>query len=181
MNCVEELTTIPSLAGDGNELSMAEAATTTISRRSTRLWAGDGERLGTTLLPGNAYEPRYGSSSSDDSSDMSSEGMRPTLSSLDLGMMAVADIGIDLNGMLDANGEDMSRQGMSSLCFIQVKGLTHTTAANSLHAAGTVCNPTLDGRPINFGAVLPGAVYRSSFPMPENVPFLGTLGLKTVL
>jgi hypothetical protein len=83
--------------------------------------------------------------------------------------------------MLAANGEDMSRQGMSSLCFIQVKGLTHTTVANSLHAAGTVCKPTLDGRPINFGTVLAGAVYRSSFPMPENVPFLGTLGLKTVL
>jgi protein tyrosine/serine phosphatase len=36
-------------------------------------------------------------------------------------------------------------------------------------------------KPLNFGAVLPGSVYRSSFPAPENLPFLGTLGLKTIL
>lgn len=39
----------------------------------------------------------------------------------------------------------------------------------------------IDGRPLNFGVVLPGAIYRSSFPMAGDYQFLGSLGLKTVL
>ncbi|KAF2430687.1 protein-tyrosine phosphatase, partial [Tothia fuscella] len=35
--------------------------------------------------------------------------------------------------------------------------------------------------PINFGAVIPQAVYRSSFPLPENFSFLKSLKLKTIL
>lgn len=35
--------------------------------------------------------------------------------------------------------------------------------------------------PSNFGAVIPGEIYRSSFPLPENFSFLKTLKLKTIL
>jgi tyrosine-protein phosphatase SIW14 len=35
--------------------------------------------------------------------------------------------------------------------------------------------------PDNFGAVIPGSVYRSSFPLPENFSFLKSLKLKTIL
>jgi tyrosine-protein phosphatase SIW14 len=35
--------------------------------------------------------------------------------------------------------------------------------------------------PDNFGAVIPSSVYRSSFPLPENFSFLGSLKLKTIL
>jgi tyrosine-protein phosphatase SIW14 len=35
--------------------------------------------------------------------------------------------------------------------------------------------------PDNFGAVIPGSVYRSSFPLPENFSFLRSLKLKTIL
>lgn len=35
--------------------------------------------------------------------------------------------------------------------------------------------------PINFGAVVPGSIYRSSFPLPENFGFLKSLELKTIL
>lgn len=35
--------------------------------------------------------------------------------------------------------------------------------------------------PSNFGAVLPGEIYRSSFPLPENFGFLQSLKLKTIL
>ncbi|CCC10869.1 hypothetical protein SMACR_12110 [Sordaria macrospora] len=46
-------------------------------------------------------------------------------------------------------------------------------------------NPTLplipsDGRPKNFGIVVPG-VYRSSFPQSEDYPFIESLGLKTMV
>lgn len=37
-----------------------------------------------------------------------------------------------------------------------------------------------DGRPLNFGEVLPG-IYRSSFPKAEDYPFYKRLGLKTVV
>ncbi|KAF2809651.1 uncharacterized protein BDZ99DRAFT_33640 [Mytilinidion resinicola] len=35
--------------------------------------------------------------------------------------------------------------------------------------------------PANFGAVVPGSIYRSSYPLPENFEFLETLGLKSIL
>jgi tyrosine-protein phosphatase SIW14 len=53
--------------------------------------------------------------------------------------------------------------------------------ATCLQAANDSIKPKVDGRPLNFGIVLPGTIYRSSFPKPDNLPFLGTLGLKTVL
>lgn len=38
----------------------------------------------------------------------------------------------------------------------------------------------LNGRPLNFGVVIPG-VYRSSYPKSEDFPFLQGLRLKTVV
>ncbi|KAF2178136.1 hypothetical protein K469DRAFT_600653 [Zopfia rhizophila CBS 207.26] len=35
--------------------------------------------------------------------------------------------------------------------------------------------------PTNFGAVVPGSIYRSSYPQPENFGFLKSLKLKTIL
>lgn len=35
--------------------------------------------------------------------------------------------------------------------------------------------------PVNFGAVVPSKVYRSSFPQVENIAFLKSLKLKTIL
>lgn len=39
----------------------------------------------------------------------------------------------------------------------------------------------LSHAPDNLGIVVPDAVYRSSYPKPENYPYLKTLGLKTIL
>jgi Tyrosine phosphatase family len=49
--------------------------------------------------------------------------------------------------------------------------------------AGKVCPDRLKSLlpPSNFGAVIPGKVYRSSMPEPENFAFLSSLKLKTVL
>ena len=180
MTCVDAPATISSLAGDGNELAMAEATTTAISRRSTRIWAGDGEHMETAMHPSLAYDSRYGSSGSDESSDASLDETRAALGNLDRGVIP-GGRGIDLNEIFPTNKATMGSQGMLSTYYIQFAGLTQMIVANYSQAARSVCKSTLDGRPINFGAVLPGAVYRSSFPMPENLPFLGTLGLKTIL
>lgn len=57
----------------------------------------------------------------------------------------------------------------------------YSTVAKALQAAKDAEKSRGEGRPINFGIVLPGAIYRSSFPMAEDFHFLGTLGLKTVV
>ncbi|KAH6674586.1 tyrosine phosphatase family-domain-containing protein [Halenospora varia] len=38
-----------------------------------------------------------------------------------------------------------------------------------------------EGKPLNFGVVLPGMIYRSSFPQTEDFQFLQSLGLKTIV
>lgn len=38
-----------------------------------------------------------------------------------------------------------------------------------------------EGHPTNFGIISPGAIYRSSFPQPDDYPFLASLKLKTIL
>jgi tyrosine-protein phosphatase SIW14 len=180
MTCVGSLATISFLSGDGTEMLMAEATTTTVSRRSTRLWADDGERV-QPVPPGLAYEPRHDSSSSDDDKEMPLAVPRPALGSLDVRVLSVVDLGIDLSGIFPTSPEDMGKLGMMPAFFIRAGGLIHAIVATCLQEATIVRKVKVDERPINFGAVLPGAIYRSSFPRPENLPFLGTLGLKTVL
>jgi tyrosine-protein phosphatase SIW14 len=50
-----------------------------------------------------------------------------------------------------------------------------------LEAAKTSTKEKGDGKPINFGVVIPGTIYRSSFPEVNDFQYLGTLGLKTIL
>jgi tyrosine-protein phosphatase SIW14 len=53
---------------------------------------------------------------------------------------------------------------------------------NSLEAAKNASNNDHGfGKPLNFGVVLPGTVYRSSFPRQEDFKFFQGLGLKTIV
>lgn len=64
--------------------------------------------------------------------------------------------------------------------------LTESSAGTSMSSSSSVSDssdypaPASNGRPINFGVVVPG-VYRSSYPKPEDYGFLRNLGLKTVM
>jgi len=51
----------------------------------------------------------------------------------------------------------------------------------SLQAAKVSTKAKEDGRPINFGVVVPGKIYRSSWPMIEDFQYLETLQLQTVI
>ncbi|KAH7407686.1 tyrosine phosphatase family-domain-containing protein [Cadophora sp. MPI-SDFR-AT-0126] len=51
----------------------------------------------------------------------------------------------------------------------------------SLQAAKVSTKAKEDGRPVNFGVVVPGKIYRSSWPMVEDFQYLQSLKLKTVL
>ncbi|OWT43233.1 tyrosine phosphatase [Pochonia chlamydosporia 170] len=55
-----------------------------------------------------------------------------------------------------------------------------SSSTSSLSDSSDFPTPSSNGRPINFGAVIPG-VYRSSYPKPEDYDFLRNLGLKTVV
>jgi tyrosine-protein phosphatase SIW14 len=180
MTCVGSLAPI-SLVRNGPKPIMAEAVatTTTVSRRSTRLWAGDGEALEKTPQS-MASDLKY-SSSSDDDKEMASPEKRPAPGSPKLHMIPGMDLGVDISGMFPATSEDLGKQSMATTVLTDREhGLTRFTVSTCLQESNT-CKSMLDGKPLNFGAVLPGSIYRSSFPAPENLPFLGTLGLKTIL
>ncbi|KAK0107165.1 hypothetical protein ONS95_003871 [Cadophora gregata] len=51
----------------------------------------------------------------------------------------------------------------------------------SLQAAKVSTKAKEDGRPLNFGVVVTGKIYRSSWPMVEDFQYLQSLNLKTVI
>ena len=56
-----------------------------------------------------------------------------------------------------------------------------STVTATLQAAKSSCKIKEQGRPTNHGIVLPGKIYRSSWPTDEDFPYLESLHLKTVL
>lgn len=62
--------------------------------------------------------------------------------------------------------------------------VTNTSTASSISRGGRVQSSehvaSLDGRPFNFGIVIPG-VYRSSFPKSHDFDYIKGLGLKTIV
>ncbi|KAH7356717.1 tyrosine phosphatase family-domain-containing protein [Rhexocercosporidium sp. MPI-PUGE-AT-0058] len=52
---------------------------------------------------------------------------------------------------------------------------------DNLQAAKVTTKAKEDGRPVNFGVVVPSKIFRSSWPMVEDFQYLETLRLKTVI
>ncbi|KAK1778114.1 tyrosine phosphatase family-domain-containing protein [Copromyces sp. CBS 386.78] len=88
---------------------------------------------------------------------------------------------------LDTDLSDLSKEEHLSLPdALRDVEPSHAVQAYS-HSAKAPLRPnpilpliTSDGRPKNFGVVVPG-VYRSSFPQTEDYPFIEGLGLKTMV
>jgi hypothetical protein len=90
---------------------------------------------------------------------------------------------------LDMPSKYSDKPGMQR-CTLAPSIMEHLTnslpIANSMSSSSSISDlseyptPTSDGRPTNFGVVIPG-VYRSSYPKPQNYDFLRNLGLKTVV
>jgi len=78
-------------------------------------------------------------------------------------IIPMVDLGKEVRDLFPKTAGDLSKQVKKSL-----------QAANSSKAK-------VDGQPLNFGVVLPGTIYRSSFPQIEDFQYLGTLGLKTIV
>ncbi|RDW91512.1 hypothetical protein BP5796_02677 [Coleophoma crateriformis] len=135
-----------------------------ISRRSTRVFAQDLESCdfgkGGGSRPGSYCEDkeiekdrldRASRSSSVDQADM-----------VEATIIRTVDLGRDMHDMFPANYEDMDKQVARILQTSRAAGKKN------------------QGRPINFGDVIPG-VYRSSFPQTEDYEFLKSLKLKTIV
>jgi hypothetical protein len=93
-------------------MAAAIATTTTVSRRSTRLWAGDGEAVEKTPQS-MASDLKY-SSSSDDDKEMASPEKRRAPGSPELHMIPGMDLGVDIPGMFPATSEDLEMQSMAT-------------------------------------------------------------------
>lgn len=74
--------------------------------------------------------------------------------------------------VIDANPDTTTAQNVTE----EVTGIALYRSAKKVPDRLTSHLP-----PINFGAVIPSAVYRSSFPLPENFSFIKSLKLKTIL
>jgi tyrosine-protein phosphatase SIW14 len=62
-------------------------------------------------------------------------------------------------------------------CLIQSRGTS--TPASSVRSAAHRFHPYVP--PSNYGAVLPGVIYRSSYPEPKNYEFIKDLKIKSIL
>jgi tyrosine-protein phosphatase SIW14 len=89
---------------------------------------------------------------------------------------------VTMERSLSAPTSDSDSRCMSHIYWIH-QPITNTRIASSI-SRGRVqpSEPvaSLDGRPFNFGMVLPG-VYRSSFPKVHDFDYIKGLGLKTIV
>ncbi|CZT10661.1 related to SIW14 Protein involved in actin filament organization [Rhynchosporium agropyri] len=137
--------------------------TSEMSRRSTRIFTEEEQVFDNSTMPAVPYSS---SESSVDGSDMGGKYSRKN-STTGVEMMqthtAIVDLGRNLD-IFPSTAEDVR---------------LHIT--ESIQAARVSTKAKEDGRPINFGVVLPGKIYRSSWPTAEDFPYLSSLRLKTVL
>lgn len=164
---------------------MAETTTsTTISRRSTRLFiekqnAAEAGTAGQMEL----RESRNASEEKEQERPQKPQKSQKRASppnGTEGPIMPMVDFGMDLSGLFPSALED--RKDQSTPCPARCdKSPTDTFTVTKSLQASKADKGRGEGRPINFGTVLPDAIYRSSFPMIEDFHFLETLGLKTVM
>lgn len=158
-----------------------------ISRRSARVYSeehdgsvelgnvGQGQGQGSC-----SSESRYGSGDERAEREKGSRKKSRSLSGsgngYEDGMIETVNLGRDLRGLFPTTYEEMGKQGMpySVLFKYPTDGYT---VARSLQAAKN----KIEGHPPNFGAIIPGTIYRSSFPALNDHAFLASLGLKSVV
>jgi len=135
----------------------------TISRRSTRLFVEEQQLMEAGNVVHMGYESRY-SSGDEKERDRSQREAVTSSTTVEVLRMPVVDLGKKLCPIFPTTSEDVGKQ-----------------VVKCLQAANASTKAKINSRPVNFGVVLPGTIYRSSYPTEEDYAFLATLGLKTVL
>jgi tyrosine-protein phosphatase SIW14 len=90
---------------------------------------------------------------------------------------------VNMETSLSASSRTSNSSGKSHLIIWSKRNITNSTLASSTSAyqsQSTDYTAPLNGRPHNFGVVIPG-VYRSSFPRSHDFEYLKGLGLKTIV
>ncbi|KAH6722311.1 tyrosine phosphatase family-domain-containing protein [Leptodontidium sp. MPI-SDFR-AT-0119] len=132
-----------------------------MSRRSTRIFVEEQEFVDRSSIP-------LSSSSSEGSVDGSEKvhqcKTKGTIAGVETTQPSMGNLGQTLD-VFPTTSEDI--------------GLHIVT--ESLQPANVVTKAKEDGRPVNFGVVVPGKIYRSSWPMMEDFQYLESLRLKTVI
>ncbi|KAE9377774.1 hypothetical protein N431DRAFT_329579 [Stipitochalara longipes BDJ] len=133
----------------------------TISRRSTRLFVEEQQLLEAGYVVG--HESRYPPG---DEKERDRPQRETVISSSSIKLLRVptVDLGKALCPIFPTTPEDIGKQ-----------------VIKSLQAAKASTKAKTDSRPVNFGVVLPGSIFRSSYPSEEDYEYLDTLGLKTIL
>ncbi|PMD44017.1 hypothetical protein L207DRAFT_525387 [Hyaloscypha variabilis F] len=133
----------------------------TISRRSNRLFVEEQQLLEAGKAGG--HESRQ-ISGDEKERDRPQRETVSTSSSIKVLQMPVVELGMALCPIFPTTSEDIGKQVIKSLQVAKASAKVKT-----------------DARPINFGVVLPGSIFRSSYPSEEDYEYLDTLGLKTIL
>jgi len=137
---------------------------TFISRRSTRIFVEEQEPVAVANGVTMAQEThRNFNFDGNERGKLRRQSRSNSTSSIDPRLTQMVDVGKDLYGILPKNSEEMGKQ-----------------ITQGIQAARASTNSKVDGRPVNFGLVVPG-IYRSSFPQVEDFEYLKTLHLKTIV
>ncbi|KAL2073214.1 hypothetical protein VTL71DRAFT_10538 [Oculimacula yallundae] len=131
-----------------------------MSRRSTRTFTEEHEVLNKSNMP-------LPSSSSDSSLDGNEPGQHYGIKGATAGIEMMRPPVVNLGRSLDIFPSTLEDVRM------------HIN--ESIKAAKASTNEKQNGRPSNFGVVLPGKIYRSSWPKNDDFAYLSSLRLKTVL
>ena len=91
-------------------------------------------------------------------------------------LIQMVDLGRDLRGLFPTTYDSMGKQGMTSPRVLPYYILTIIVTKLLQEAKNKI-----ERHPPNFGAIVPGAIYRSSFPAEQDYAFLASLELKSVV
>ncbi|KAB8288860.1 hypothetical protein EYC80_010763 [Monilinia laxa] len=149
---------------------MTEEPVAKISRRSTRTFVGEQGAMelgnvGVAMVP---HEARHSNSHDEKDKQKDKQEREGRSSSHQTPLEAlsgpVVDVGRDLGTLFPSSTEAMAKQ-----------------ENKSLDAAKALAKDNQEGRPLNFGVIVPNAIYRSSFPQEEDFGYLTSLGLKSIV
>ncbi|TAQ85072.1 hypothetical protein B7494_g6591 [Chlorociboria aeruginascens] len=157
------------LATSGVKMAEKTSNNAIISRRSTRYFEQEQEGLEKGNAGSVALESRYCCPAGEREREKEKQRKDTARSSSsDSGVAWIGpniDLGMDITGLFPSTEKEMEKHVAKA---IQV--------AKSLPIISKE-----EGHHLNFGSVIPGKIYRSSYPEAEDFAYLGTLGLKTIV
>lgn len=142
------------------------------SKRNSRAFVDESTHIteGQTTPNGTQFRSRHGSRST--SKEEVKQEMEEALSTMSRTPSFTA---VAMEASLSTSTSDSD-----SRCTFYASQIHHGTFTDMTIASSISPPMSTDGRPFNFGVVIPG-VYRSSFPKSHDFEYIKGLGLKTIV